>query len=366
MYQPHPAFAKDAQGRYRYHTDHALTQAELGGRRSPWEFEQQGTRELVADDFVYALKRHATTRIEAPVYAVFAEYVIGLKDYAELIKREDAKLLAGLAGRPAGQTVPRLPALAAGGRAGDRPLHVSHPPEGQVPAMALLDGDAIHRAAAVGGRRVLRAAGHGRGGAVAEPMADRHRAVHDAHLPARSTARARAQPQLPRRHLSVRRAARRQGRGPARRLRQAHAVRRQAVRHDRERAHAAQGEVQAGLSRRARDRAARLGRRIQGQPGRLRRGEAPVRGTQIPVSAHRRHLQLVPRLQHARPGGRQPRHGAESASATASCVRRSRSPSTGKRATAASSATRAAMRRTARCRRACMARASRRPASTTR
>ena len=95
MYQPHPALAKDAQGRYRYHTDHAMTRAELGGRRSPWDFEQ-GTRELVAEDFVYGLKRHATTRIEAPVYAVFAEYVIGLKDYAELIKREDAKLLAGL------------------------------------------------------------------------------------------------------------------------------------------------------------------------------------------------------------------------------------------------------------------------------
>jgi len=96
MYQPHPAFAKDAQGRYRYHSDHALTRAELGSRRSPWDFEHQGTRELVAEDFVYALKRHATTRIEAPVFAVFAEYVIGLKDYAELVKREDAKLLAGL------------------------------------------------------------------------------------------------------------------------------------------------------------------------------------------------------------------------------------------------------------------------------
>ncbi|HET7524351.1 MAG TPA: ABC transporter substrate-binding protein, partial [Burkholderiaceae bacterium] len=96
MYQPHPAFAKDDKGRYRYHTDHALTPSELGDRRSPWDFEHQGTREVVADDLVYAIKRHATTRIEAPVYAVFAEYVIGLKDYAALIKREDAKLLAGL------------------------------------------------------------------------------------------------------------------------------------------------------------------------------------------------------------------------------------------------------------------------------
>lgn len=92
-FQPHPAFAKDEQGRYRYHT---LTREQLGGKRSPFDFEHQGTRELVAEDFVYALKRHGTTRIETPLFGVFSEYVIGLKDYAELVKREDAKLLKGL------------------------------------------------------------------------------------------------------------------------------------------------------------------------------------------------------------------------------------------------------------------------------
>lgn len=93
LYQPHPAFAKDAQGRYLYH---ALTREQLGDKRSPLDFAVQGTRELVADDFVYALKRHATTRIETPIYSTFAEHVIGLKDYGDLIKREDAKLLQGL------------------------------------------------------------------------------------------------------------------------------------------------------------------------------------------------------------------------------------------------------------------------------
>lgn len=93
MFQPHPAFAKDAQGRYRYLN---LTREQLGAKRSPLEFEHQGTRELVADDFVYALKRHATTRIEAPIFAIFSEYVIGLREYADLVKKEDAKLLAGL------------------------------------------------------------------------------------------------------------------------------------------------------------------------------------------------------------------------------------------------------------------------------
>jgi ABC-type transport system substrate-binding protein len=92
-FQPHPAFAKDDAGRYRYH---AMQPGELGQRRSPLDFEHQGTRELVAEDFVYAIKRHATTRITTPIYGVFAEYVVGLKEYGDLIKAEDAKLRQGL------------------------------------------------------------------------------------------------------------------------------------------------------------------------------------------------------------------------------------------------------------------------------
>ncbi|AKJ29196.1 ABC transporter substrate-binding protein [Caldimonas brevitalea] len=92
-YAPHPAFAKDEQGRYLYH---ALQREDVADKRSPWDFEQQGTRELVADDFVYALKRHATTRIQAPVFGIFSEHVIGLKEYGELIRTEDAKLRQGL------------------------------------------------------------------------------------------------------------------------------------------------------------------------------------------------------------------------------------------------------------------------------
>ena len=102
-YQPHPAFALDAQGRHRYH---AMKAGELGERRTPLQFEHQGTRELVAEDFVYALKRHATTRITAPIFSTFAEYVVGLKEYGELIKTEDTKLRQGL--DPASQDKPFL------------------------------------------------------------------------------------------------------------------------------------------------------------------------------------------------------------------------------------------------------------------
>jgi ABC-type transport system substrate-binding protein len=92
-YQPHPAFATDEQGRYRYH---ALKPGELGERRTPLDFEHMGTREVVAEDFVYAFKRQATTRITAPIFSTFAEYLVGLREYGELIKREDALLRKGL------------------------------------------------------------------------------------------------------------------------------------------------------------------------------------------------------------------------------------------------------------------------------
>lgn len=46
---------------------------ELGERHTPLDFEHQSTRELVAEDFVYALKRHATTRTTAPIYGLFSQ-----------------------------------------------------------------------------------------------------------------------------------------------------------------------------------------------------------------------------------------------------------------------------------------------------
>ena len=93
LYAPHPAFAKDASGAYLYH---ALTAAQTRDKHVPSDFAQTGTREVTADDFVYAIKRHATPRIEAPIFGIFSEYVIGLKEYGALIRAEDQKLRQGL------------------------------------------------------------------------------------------------------------------------------------------------------------------------------------------------------------------------------------------------------------------------------
>lgn len=89
-YAPHPAFAKDAQGRPLYF-------GEAAPRKMPWrtplDFPVQATREVVADDFVYAFKRTATTRTVSPSLSVMSSHVIGLDRYAETIRQADKALL---------------------------------------------------------------------------------------------------------------------------------------------------------------------------------------------------------------------------------------------------------------------------------
>jgi ABC-type transport system substrate-binding protein len=88
-FAPHPAFARDAGGRYLYH---ALTAAQTAGRRTPFDFPQSGTRELTAHDYVYAIRRLATTRIKSPSFSLMAEYIVGLKEYGEHIAAVDREL----------------------------------------------------------------------------------------------------------------------------------------------------------------------------------------------------------------------------------------------------------------------------------
>ncbi len=93
-FQPHPAFARDAQGRFRYHGPHAEKLADEPS--APLDFPHLGTRELVADDFVLAFQRHATPRLPAPISGLLAEHVVGMADYLATIRAEDARLRAGL------------------------------------------------------------------------------------------------------------------------------------------------------------------------------------------------------------------------------------------------------------------------------
>ncbi len=86
-FQPHPAFARDAQGNLRYH---ALGEAGLQGMHGIPDFEHTGTRELTAHDFVYQIRRLASPRIVSPIYAQMSDHIVGMKAYGDHLRELDA------------------------------------------------------------------------------------------------------------------------------------------------------------------------------------------------------------------------------------------------------------------------------------
>jgi len=94
LYQPHPALARDAQGRTVYHD---LGPGALKGIHAIGDFRQTGTREVVADDYVHQIKRLAHPRLHSPIMQLMGEYIVGLKGLAaELAEVDKAAAGSGL------------------------------------------------------------------------------------------------------------------------------------------------------------------------------------------------------------------------------------------------------------------------------
>lgn len=85
LYQPHPSFVKDDKGVFLYHQ---LTDDELGEIDNLSDFSQQDSRELIAEDYVYQIKRLAHPDIHSPILGIMSEYIEGLADYADLLRDE--------------------------------------------------------------------------------------------------------------------------------------------------------------------------------------------------------------------------------------------------------------------------------------
>lgn len=84
MYQPHPALAKDAQGRPRYM---ALSPQDWTGVNTLTDFLQTGTRAVTAPDYAYQIKRLAHPDLHSPIFGVMAQYIVGLKEYAATLQQ---------------------------------------------------------------------------------------------------------------------------------------------------------------------------------------------------------------------------------------------------------------------------------------
>lgn len=87
QYQPHPAFAKTPTGLPRYHR---LEQAELGQITGIGDFKETGSRELIAEDYVYQVKRLAHPKIHSPIFGLMTQYIAGLQALGEALKTASA------------------------------------------------------------------------------------------------------------------------------------------------------------------------------------------------------------------------------------------------------------------------------------
>ncbi|MDT8385303.1 MAG: ABC transporter substrate-binding protein [Gammaproteobacteria bacterium] len=83
-YQPHPAFAKTADGQPLYLS---LPPEELAQRNRLSDFGETGSRELVAADYVYEIKRLAHPKLHSPIFGLMSEYIVGLKEYSDTLRQ---------------------------------------------------------------------------------------------------------------------------------------------------------------------------------------------------------------------------------------------------------------------------------------
>ncbi len=86
-YQPHPAFAR-VGGEPAYH---ALSREQLAGISALGDFSLRDSRELIAEDYVYAIKRLAHPRLHSPIFGLMEEYIVGLGEFATRLKAEKDK-----------------------------------------------------------------------------------------------------------------------------------------------------------------------------------------------------------------------------------------------------------------------------------
>jgi oligopeptide transport system substrate-binding protein len=83
LYQPHPAFARNARGEFVYHD---LTAKDLEDIDELEDFTQTGSRELVAEDYVYQVKRLAHPKVISPILGLMGRYIQGLADYPKVLR----------------------------------------------------------------------------------------------------------------------------------------------------------------------------------------------------------------------------------------------------------------------------------------
>ena len=83
-YQPHAAFAR-GNGKHDYHE---LSEEQLDDVEVLGDFAETDTRELIAADYVYQIKRLAHPKVHSPIFGLMGKYIAGLTDYGKRLGEE--------------------------------------------------------------------------------------------------------------------------------------------------------------------------------------------------------------------------------------------------------------------------------------
>ncbi len=85
-YQQHPAFAKvEGSDQFLYHH---LTPEFVKNKHTISDFPKTGTRELVAQDFVYQIKRLADPTLNSPILGLMENYIVGIKEFSKELQKK--------------------------------------------------------------------------------------------------------------------------------------------------------------------------------------------------------------------------------------------------------------------------------------
>ncbi len=75
-YQFHPAFIE---------SNRKLTAEQIEAINLLGDFDQQGTRELIAADYVYQIKRLADPKVQSPIFGVMKNYILGFDEFSKQV-----------------------------------------------------------------------------------------------------------------------------------------------------------------------------------------------------------------------------------------------------------------------------------------
>ena len=78
-FAPHPAFVE---------ANRRLGRDEITAKYKLADFAGSGTRELVAEDYVYQIKRLALPRVNSPIFGHMTDYIVGLKAFGDTLKTQ--------------------------------------------------------------------------------------------------------------------------------------------------------------------------------------------------------------------------------------------------------------------------------------